>query len=435
MLIGTGAPGSKGAERIAVIGAGVCGLTSALALADHGYRVVVLEARAELFGGTSRAQSHRMHLGHHYPGDRTGLTARACIEAALTFEQRFPGFTEAHSKGWSNFIVRADDVAPKSEPWMGSSLIDGESFIRYCEQIRELYAQIITDRGTPSIFGPAEQFFRILPRKEYEQIVNMGRVELGVASPERVIRTTAFAAYLRARIDAHAQIEVLTGHEVIGAQETPTGFRLDVSVSAHRRSLDVRQVVNASWTEGPRLDRLVGATSPLSTVRLRFIVDAELPETLAGEPSMFFTLGEFGNYTNRGVDGRGKARAAVFYVPLCDADRTTDVDLPAAWHPLLRDGLDAETQQTMGRRVLLGMSEFVPGLAGAPVLSTEAVSVITRGEADINDLGSQIHYRHESGVAMIRPGWHSVNIAKFTFCAVMMERVARSVRHVSGRDA
>ena len=79
MLIGTGAPGSKGAERIAVIGAGVCGLTSALALADHGYRVVVLEARAELFGGTSRAQSHRMHLGHHYPGDRTGLTARACI--------------------------------------------------------------------------------------------------------------------------------------------------------------------------------------------------------------------------------------------------------------------------------------------------------------------------------------------------------------------
>ena len=188
------------------------------------------------------------------PVQSTGPGSDSAGVRALAFEQRFPGFTVADPKGWFNFVVRAAETAPTSEPWMGPSLIDGESFVRYCEKIRNLYAQIIADRCTPSIFGPAEHFFRVLPRQEYEQLVNMRRVELGVASPERVIRTTAFAAYLRARIEAHAQIEVLTGHEVFGASETPTGFRVDVSVRSHRRSLDVQQVVNASWTEGPRLD-------------------------------------------------------------------------------------------------------------------------------------------------------------------------------------
>src|SRR5215213_8904164 len=64
----------------AVIGAGVTGLASALAIARRGHRVCVLEREPRPGMGTSSRNSQIIHAGIYYPPET--LKTRHCIEGA-----------------------------------------------------------------------------------------------------------------------------------------------------------------------------------------------------------------------------------------------------------------------------------------------------------------------------------------------------------------
>src|ERR671917_2052793 len=63
---------------VAVIGGGVVGLASALALAERGASVCVLEREARMGHGTSTRNSGVIHAGLYYPAG--SLKAELCIE-------------------------------------------------------------------------------------------------------------------------------------------------------------------------------------------------------------------------------------------------------------------------------------------------------------------------------------------------------------------
>jgi FAD dependent oxidoreductase len=82
--------------RVAVIGGGVFGATTAVDLARAGASVDLFEARDDiLHGATARCQA-RLHRGYHYP--RSDATAAAARDAAPEFEARYPAAirTAAH---------------------------------------------------------------------------------------------------------------------------------------------------------------------------------------------------------------------------------------------------------------------------------------------------------------------------------------------------
>ena len=61
-----------------VVGAGVCGLAAARALALTGREVLVLEAERAVGTGTSSRNSEVVHAGIYYP--HYSLKARLCVE-------------------------------------------------------------------------------------------------------------------------------------------------------------------------------------------------------------------------------------------------------------------------------------------------------------------------------------------------------------------
>ncbi|MBK5109877.1 MAG: FAD-dependent oxidoreductase, partial [Thermoleophilia bacterium] len=72
-------------EDLIVIGAGIQGVTLALALAERGVGSTILERGPGPLSQASLRNEGKIHLGFVYALDRTGRTTAAMVEGALTF--------------------------------------------------------------------------------------------------------------------------------------------------------------------------------------------------------------------------------------------------------------------------------------------------------------------------------------------------------------
>ena len=71
-----------------VIGGGIHGLTSALALSKENIDVTIVEKNKGLLQGTSGSTQNRAHLGYHYP--RSPETASECLNGLNFFKKKYP---------------------------------------------------------------------------------------------------------------------------------------------------------------------------------------------------------------------------------------------------------------------------------------------------------------------------------------------------------
>jgi L-2-hydroxyglutarate oxidase LhgO len=98
---------------VAVIGGGVTGLASALALAERGASVCVLEGAAKVGRATSTHNSGVIHAGIYYP---TGsLKARLCVEGRDRLYEFCPKHGVPHAR-CGKFIVAADAEEARELP-------------------------------------------------------------------------------------------------------------------------------------------------------------------------------------------------------------------------------------------------------------------------------------------------------------------------------
>ena len=98
---------------VGVLGGGLQGCCTALALADRGIRVTVLDKNNALLRRAAIANEGKIHLGYMYAGDPTLSTAKAMMAGALAFApflERYLG-QPAHSFSLSvpaTYIVHRD---------------------------------------------------------------------------------------------------------------------------------------------------------------------------------------------------------------------------------------------------------------------------------------------------------------------------------------
>ena len=53
--------------RVAIVGAGIFGCTSAIRLASNSHNCVLFEAKSDIMQAASRVNQYRFHRGYHYP--------------------------------------------------------------------------------------------------------------------------------------------------------------------------------------------------------------------------------------------------------------------------------------------------------------------------------------------------------------------------------
>ena len=110
-----------------VVGAGVFGLSSALALTNYGFQVDVKEKSNDILTGASSINQYRLHKGYHYP--RSKETAQECLDGIKSFKRKYGDCVV------NGNITHLYSISSKD------SLVSGEEYKRFLDEMNLPYEE------------------------------------------------------------------------------------------------------------------------------------------------------------------------------------------------------------------------------------------------------------------------------------------------------
>ena len=206
----------------AVIGAGVVGLAAALAIANRGRTVCVLEREARPGLGTSTHNSQVIHAGIYYP--KGSLKARHCVAGARMLYDFCARHQVPHRRTGKLIVAHDEHEVQGLEALLARAVDNGVEGMEIVEQafIREREPHL---RVRVALFSP-----------------NTGMVEA-----EALIHTLA-------RLCRDQDAFVLPGSPLVGADVTRDGIVLRTPAEA----ISARSVVNAAGLYADEVSAMLG---------------------------------------------------------------------------------------------------------------------------------------------------------------------------------
>lgn len=407
-------------KSVAVIGGGVAGLSAADLLAREGYQVTVYEGRSELLAGTSDATPCRLGVGFHYPDEETSLQ---CLRVSLNLIKNYPHYKfgadnpkTKHLQRSRYFIVK-DSQFPK------------EKILSAWKKIQNEYTRLVNCDPSNAVFGPPENFIVYLKPEDYINDIEPSKVELAVETAECFLNWPLYKKELTDAIFGNPNINVELNSEVVDAKQNEDGsFKLLLkSNKTHKTTESVfPSIVNASWQNIEALDIKAGfqiSKEHTPTNRIKVMIEVALPKELSDLKSMFFCFGAHGAFTNLG-NGRG----FITYEPVTNIVCEKGPYISENSQRYLMGQVEEHEKEEFGRRIIEGLSNYIPAIKKAKFISARFGNVKTYGDINLNHPESAHHKRRELGVRALKIGWIDDASMKLVNCKENAEIVLELVK-------
>ena len=365
-----------GSRRVAVVGGGVLGVTTALLLAEGGTAVTLFERREVLWSGATAANEGKVHLGPVYALG-TERTWSVMIEAALAF-----GGLLERAVGtpidWPS--LTSDTFAYIVMP---TSLAPAEELQRRYAAINRQFRSSVERCGGNYLGRP------IVDVIDEQLMVDAVTGLPTFCSRERSVDPSRLGALLVDAVERHALIDVRVGTRVRSAAPAEDGVILTVGESGVE-SLRFDAMVNCAWEgrSGLMVDAVASGPTQFN-YRVKVAATLQSPHPV---PSVTLVHGPFGDVVDYG-------------------DR-----LYASWYPVGRVAHEAGMAPSAELLAMVDSDDLhanaeqqVAALKGIGVLPESAACVdavagviIGDGALDIDDPRSELHHREHFTV--IRDG-------------------------------
>lgn len=120
--------------RVAVVGGGIFGTTTAVELGRRGHEVTLYERESDLLQAASGVNQYRLHRGYHYP--RSRQTAAECRDSEIRFREAFAPALLNHAEHY--YAVAAHD-----------SLTSSDAYLAFCQDLG-----LETEAARPEVLDP-----------------------------------------------------------------------------------------------------------------------------------------------------------------------------------------------------------------------------------------------------------------------------------------
>ena len=385
-------------RSVIVVGGGAAGCASAVALAKNGWKVSLFEKNT-LFSGASSKTPGRLGLGFHY----TDLqTSTMMLRATIRLVKTFPGFRVGENLQWSHPLRHGQYFVTKE------SLVSPEQILVCYEFLKRVYTEIVKEDPSSMVFGPPEDFYRILKPNEYENIVDTSQVVLGIETAEHLLNWAKFQQHLELCIRNNEHVSIHEHTELVNAKslngDEQNRFMLDFICGQEKKTVTCNYVVNSTWHEIEKINNLAGFSqhSLPCTNRLKALVHVHLPVSMHDSHSMFFCFGPFCTFSNLG-DGTG----ILTYAPVTNITMSSDTLISEKMYRLLEQGPSEKEFHSISEGIVRGTMAFIPELANAKIVGLRFGIVQTLGTVDLSDPDSPVHTRAYFGVRSETAGWIS----------------------------
>lgn len=383
--------------EIIIVGAGAAGFSAAIALANRGYRVKLIE-RHTLGSGASGRNPGRMGHGFHYVDIET---AKMYLRASIQVQRAYP-----------DYLVGGNDLTPDHFLRHGRYFITKDSnnspeeILNTYKAIQEEYQRLIKEDPANEVFGPPEQFFRILEPHEYANEVNTDRVAVGVETAERLFDWQTFAVDIKKKILEHPNISLYEHTEVMDIERGEFGEKRFILRAKQQNEVgEIKEVsyetdyfVNSTWQDIEQINDKIGLrmVPGARTNRLKALLVVDLPDSLKNAHSMFFCMGLHGMFSNTG-NGQGM----ITYAEVTNRKVFTGLGVDEETKTLLNEGATADEEAKIANKMLEGIAKYIPDMIHAKPKAVKFGIVQTTGKLSLSDLkdpNSTFHKRDYDGV-------------------------------------
>lgn len=386
-------------EDLIVIGAGIQGVTLALALAERGVGSTILERGPGPLSQASLRNEGKIHLGFVYALDRTGRTTAAMVEGALTFTpllERWCGEMDwrANRSGRFAYVMIDGGLAGPGELEHHYELVMEE----IDRAAGELGCRYLGDDSMPEVHrgrGPAPGLREGVSSAWFE-------------TPERSVDPRMICGSLSRALAEEPLIELRTGHDVRGVERVRSGFSLKTATPSGPVAFEASRVVNCSWENRLGLDRQALGEAAEACYRVKHQVIV------------------------RGGGSSALTPLTLVQGPYGDLVPWPGGDVYISWYPVARTYFgdrpanDLSPDPAVAEATLAEMTRLVPGLAGFRVVGHGPCHIVAAGSSDIEDPSSGLHSRSRTGVAG-SDGWWSPSSGKLTTAPLASERCAAEI--------
>jgi glycine/D-amino acid oxidase-like deaminating enzyme len=397
--------------RVAVLGAGIMGASTALFLARRGARVTLFDAAKAPFSGASRWNEGKIHLGFLYSADPSLRTARKLLPGGLAFRDLVE---ELVGRSLEPAIAPCDDLYLVHR----GSVTGADAAERYYRAVAGLVRQ--SEGAGRYLTDASRARIAALSGPELDATADTRVVRAGYRVPERSVSTRWIADRYLEALASEPGIELRAGTRVTAAKPADAKGRdrwRVVTDSGDPAPYDY--VVNALWEGRVAVDRTVGMEPEAGwshRFRLSLFVHTARPLDV---PSAVIGTGPYGdvkNYTGRDFYLSWYPAGLVAY------GREADPPTVPALTPDARAGIETAIWTSLG--------ELLPPVraiaAEAETVDLRGGWVFALGHGSLADRRSTLHRRDRVGVRR-HGSYFSIDTGKYSIAPWLARQVAESI--------